>query len=107
MASAADQRRRSRSAVVICRSFASRSLSWRRVSLLHEPFALAPLQEIVLSKQSGLFRSAYVVANFLLPRLQSSRSGLTQVLIKPRCQIPKQIYPNPFHHELSPIGAPP
>lgn len=34
----------------------------RRVSLLHEPSALAPLNKIVLGEQSWLSRCAYVVA---------------------------------------------
>src|ERR1700738_5127201 len=87
------------------RSFASRSLSWRRVSLLHEPSALAPLNEIVLSKEGGLLRSAYVVANFLLPRLKSNSSRLTQALVKLGCEIPKQICRESFHHVPSPMDA--
>jgi hypothetical protein len=76
-----------------------------RVSLLHEPSALAPLNKIVLGEQSGLSRCAYVVANFLLPRFQTSRSGLTQALVKLGCQIPKQIHSNAFQHEPSPVGG--
>ena len=71
--------------------------------LLHEPSSPAPINKIVFSEQSGLFRGAYVVANFLLPRLKSNNSGLTQALVKLGCQtIPKQVHSNSLHYEPSP-----
>ena len=70
-------------------------------SLSHQPSALAPPNEIALSKQGGFFRSAYVVANFLLPRMQSSRYRFTQVPVKLGCQIPEQFCRNAFRHEQS------
>jgi hypothetical protein len=65
----------------------------------------SPINKIVFSKQSGLFRGVYVVANLLLPRLKSNYSGLTQALVKLGCQmIPKQVYTNSLHHDLYPCG---
>ena len=84
----------------------SRAVQFGLGNVLHELFELAPPNEIVLSKEGGLFRSDHVIANFLLPWFQSERSGLTQALIIPGCQIPKQIYRDAFHHEPSPMGKP-
>jgi hypothetical protein len=72
-------------------------------NVLHEPFDLAPPNEILLSKESGLFRGDHVVTNFLLPWSQSDRSGLTQACVILGCQIPKQFYSNVVYHEPSPI----
>jgi hypothetical protein len=44
---------------------------------------------LLLANGLGFFRSDYVVANFLLPRLKNNNSGLTQTLVKLRCQIPE------------------
>ena len=59
-----------------------------------------------MSKGAELSRGNYVVPNFLLPRLQRRRSGLTQVLVKPGCQVPKHIYTSAFQHKLSSLGGP-
>ena len=46
----------------------------------------------------GFFCGDDIVANFLLPRFQSNRSGLTQALVELGCQIPKHNRANTFHH---------
>jgi hypothetical protein len=77
----------------------SRWATKAELRLPHEPFSLAPPNEIVLSKEGGLFGRAYVIANLLLPWVQSFRSGLTQVLVELRCQIPKHSWRKPLLHE--------
>lgn len=79
-----------------------------RVRRWDDPSLLGPTYEMSLSKQAGLSRGNYVVSNFLLPWLQRRCLGLTQVMVKPRCQIPKQFCANArsFRHEPSyPIAS--
>jgi hypothetical protein len=69
--------------------------------LRNEPPSLTPLHKISLRKDGGMLRRAYVVANLLLPRLQSDRSGLTQVFVELGCQIPKESCGSVFYHVIS------